>query len=87
MKINIKYFQHSFLFFIFFVFLFFLGTSFPSKWNTANAILTAVGIILTLVLTAYTTKGISIGEMYILLSALCYTGSLLITKKYLSDVV
>lgn len=64
-------------------------TKFPSKWDTVNALLTAVGITLTFISAALFFRGeagISVGEMYILLSALCYTGSLLISKSFLTAV-
>ena len=64
-------------------------TKFPSKWDTVNALLTTVGIILTIIsapLFFGGEAGISVGEMYILLSALCFAGSLLISKNFLTEV-
>jgi drug/metabolite transporter (DMT)-like permease len=61
----------------------------PSRWDAANAVLTAVGIVLTLVSPALFfggMVGISEGEVYIILASMCYTGSLLISKKFLGDV-
>ena len=65
------------------------GKSFPSRWDTINALLTAAGIVLTFVTAPLFSGGeigISIGEMYILLASLCFAGSLLISKSFLTAV-
>jgi len=61
----------------------------PSRWDTFNATATTVGIVLTLVsapLFFGGKPGISLGQIYILASSLCYTFSLLISKTYLTKV-
>jgi len=67
----------------------FTKASLPSRWNGVNAMITAAGIIMTLVSAALFfggTAGVKEGELYILLSSVCFTGSLIISKNYLSKV-
>ncbi len=61
----------------------------PSRWDSINALLTTTGIVLTFVSSAVFfggEGGISMGEFYIIISSLCFTCSLLISKTFLTEV-
>jgi drug/metabolite transporter (DMT)-like permease len=61
----------------------------PSRWDSVNALLTTTGIVLTFVSAAVFfggRAGISVGEFYIIISSLCFTCSLLISKTFLTEV-
>ncbi len=60
----------------------------PSKWDAVNALLVAIGIVGTFISSEVFfggTANISVGEMYIIIASLCFTGSLLISTRYLTD--